>query len=242
MSSRRLRIADDQRYPVVVTTEANWKARVVERSVERAAASPRDRRTYNSIAKRALRPTSMMVQAAIELAREAGTASFTVQDVLVRANVSLQTFYRHFQSKDDLLLALIEESVRTSTEKYRENAIRLADPVARVASVVKAPFIGRRDTRLSPTITREHLRLLESHAREVRAADDSYRELLTETIVAAQEAGRFSGVDALEEADMIMTLVLSRYHNLVLAVETRSYAREAAHIWAFCLAALSRSE
>jgi TetR/AcrR family transcriptional regulator len=225
-----------------VSTEANWKARVIERSVERAAASPRDRRTYHSIAKRALRPTSIMVQAAIELSVEAGTASFTVQDVLERANVSLQTFYRHFRSKDDLLLAVIEESVRTATESFREKAMRLADPVARVGSVVKAPFISRRDTRLSPTITREHLRLLDGHAREVRGADDSYRELLTEAIVAAQEAGRFPGVDAIEEAEMIMTLVLSRYHNLVLGVETRSHAREASHIWAFCLAALSRNE
>jgi hypothetical protein len=41
---------------------------------------------------------------------------------------------------------------------------------------------------------------------------------------------------------MITTLVLSRFHQLVLGAETRSFAREAAHIWSFCLAALSRGD
>lgn len=222
-------------------TEAHWKARVVDRSVERAATSSRDRRSYNSIAQRALRPTKRMVDAAMELAQEAGTESFTVQDVLERANVSLQTFYRHFASKDDLLLAVIEEAVTASAVQYRAKAFSLADPEARVESVVKAPFT-RNGRRLSATITREHLRLLDSRARDVRAADEGYRNLLAETIEAAQAEGRFLGVEAYSEADMIMTIVLSRYHNLVLGVVTRSFAREADHVWHFCRAALARGE
>jgi AcrR family transcriptional regulator len=224
-----------------VTVQAIWKTRVIERSVERAAASSGDRRSYNSIAERALRPTRRIVEAATELAQETNGKPFTVQDVLDRANVSLQTFYRHFGSKDDLLLAVIEESVTTSAEAYRAKALKLSDPVARVESVVKAPF-ARDGTRLSATITREHLRLLESHAREVRSADDPYRRLLAEMIAAAQDAGRFPGVDANEEADMIMGLVLARYHSLVLGVARHSFAREAVHIWSFCVGALSRGE
>jgi AcrR family transcriptional regulator len=209
--------------------------------MERAATSTRDRRSPNSIAQRALRPTKRMVEAATQLAQESDMESFTVQDVLERANVSLQTFYRHFGSKDDLLLAVIEEAVTTSAEAYRAKAFSLDDPVARVESVVKAAF-GRNGRRMSRMITREHLRLMDGRAREVRAADEAYRNLLAETIEAAQAEGRFPGIDARQEADLVMSMVLSRYHNLVLGVVTHSFAREAHHVWSFCLAALSRGE
>ena len=227
-------------YPDAVNSGTTWMDRVVARSVERAAASPRDRRTPSSIAQRALRPATRIVQAATELSHQDDTASFTVQDVIDRADVSLQTFYRHFGGKDDLILALIEEEVTRGAEGYRKRLARLDDPVARVESVIKGPFArgSRRDPGM---VTREHIRLLDTHAREVWAADAPYRNLLAETIRAAQDAGEFLGVDADEEADMITTLVLSRFHQLVLGAESRSFAREAGHIWAFCLAALSRA-
>jgi TetR/AcrR family transcriptional regulator len=153
--------------------------------------------------------------------------------------VALQTFYRHFVGKDDLILAVIEEEVASGAETYRKKILRLDDPVAKVEAVVKGPFSrGKRSSSL--TITREHLRLLETHAKEVWAADAPYRNLLAQTISLAQDAGRFKGVNADEEADMITTLVLSRYHDLVLGAGSRSFAREATHIWSFCLAALRR--
>jgi AcrR family transcriptional regulator len=226
-------------HPASVSFGAAWKDRVVERSVERVVASPGDRRTHTSVARRALRPATRIVQAAVDLSHEGDTTSFTVQEVIERADVALQTFYRHFRGKDDLILAVIEEGVAAGAEAYRKKALRLDNPVARVESVVRGPFSHSERTP-SRTIIREHLRLLDTHASDVRAADAPYRKLLAEMIKAAQDAGRFLSVDADEEADMITTLVLSRYHNLVLGVGSRSFAREATHIWSFCLAALSR--
>jgi len=221
---------------------SNWRERVVARSVQRAASSPRDRRSRDSIARRALRPTTKMVHVAVELAQERGLDSFTVQDVLKRADVSIQTFYRHFDSKDELLLAVLEEAVTAQAAEYRRRISQLRDPVARVEYVVKAPFLGRIDRRLSPLIVREHLHLMERYAREVRAADESYRELLREAIVDAQDAGHFKNVGAADEAELIMALVLTRYHNLLLRVVTRSASSEAEHLWEFCRAALTRGE
>jgi AcrR family transcriptional regulator len=224
-----------------VNDEARWKIRVIERSVARAAGPGGSRRVYESVAARALRPTTRIVQSASELARESTGAPFTVREILGRAHVSLQTFYRHFGSKDDVLLAVIEESVTRSAERFRARAFRLDDAVARVEYVVKAPFASQPQG-MSATITREHLRLLEGRAREIEAADDAYRMLLADTIRSAQDNGRFLGLEADEEADTIMTLVLARYHGLVLGVARRALADEAAEIWAFCQAALSRGE
>ncbi len=223
----------------VVTFGAAWKDRVVQRSVQRAAASQRDRRSHDVIARRALRPATRIVQAALALSHEAETTSFTVQEAIDRADVSLQTFYRHFPSKDDLMLAVIEEEVAAGADGYRKKALRLDDPAARVEAVVKGPF-ARSERPSYATIPREHLRLLDTRASDVWAADAPYRDLLSEMIHAAQDAGQFSGVDADEEAEMIAVLVLSRFHNLVLGAQRRSFAQEGAHIWAFCHAALSR--
>jgi AcrR family transcriptional regulator len=181
--------------------------------VERVAASPGDRGGHGSIARRALRPATRIVQAAIELSLEGGTTSFTVQEVIERADVSLQTFYRHFGGKDDLILAVIEEEVATSAEACHQRVLRLEDPVAKVEAVVKGPF-SRVNRVTSPMIPREDLRLLDTRAVDVRAADAPYRDLLAETIRVAQDDGLFQCVDADEEADMMRTLVLSRYHNL----------------------------
>jgi AcrR family transcriptional regulator len=183
-----------------------------------------------------------MVQAAMARAEERGGAAFTVQDVLLRADVSLQTFYRYFRGKDELILAVIEESVSEQSASYRREIAGLGDPVDRVEFMVKAPFLGGRQPPLSPMIVREHLRLMENHAREVRGADDSYRELLREAIEAAQAVGRFPGVDAGDESELIMSFILTRYHNLILGVVTGSAIQEADHVWTFCCAGLSRQE
>ena len=43
----------------------------------------------------------------------------------------------------------------------------------------------------------------------------------------------YKGVDPADEAELIMALVLSRYHNLLLRAKTRSASSEAEHIWDF---------
>ena len=102
-----------------MTSPRHWQDRVVSRSVERAAASPGDRRSPESVARRALKPATKMVAAATGLLDETGSSSFTVQDVLAHADTSVQTFYRHFSSKDELLLAVLEEIVSASTDAFR---------------------------------------------------------------------------------------------------------------------------
>ncbi|WP_138985403.1 helix-turn-helix domain-containing protein, partial [Mycobacterium avium] len=46
----------------------------------------------------------LMLDAALRLIREKGD-SFTTQELVKEAGVALQTFYRYFATKDELLLA-----------------------------------------------------------------------------------------------------------------------------------------
>jgi hypothetical protein len=88
--------------PNPVTT-AGWRSRILTRSLERATQRSLDR-------------ASAFIQAAKSLLDEEGAAGFTVQQVADLAGQSLRSFYQHFSSKDDLLLALFEEDLVVHAE------------------------------------------------------------------------------------------------------------------------------
>ena len=53
--------------------------------------------------KRVIRTRSHLAQALIELSCQQGYEAVTVQNITTRAGVNYRTFYRHYNSKDDLL-------------------------------------------------------------------------------------------------------------------------------------------
>lgn len=73
------------------------------------------------------------LDAAIELVNESGTGNeFTVQDVVDRSEQSLRSFYQYFGGKHELLLAVFEESIRTTTEVLREKIAEEDDVLERL--------------------------------------------------------------------------------------------------------------
>ena len=56
----------------------------------------------------------------------------TVQNVADRAGLSLRAFYRHFPSKDELLLAVFEEAIRTNAQHLQQEIAASDDPLERV--------------------------------------------------------------------------------------------------------------
>ena len=59
-------------------------------------------------------------------------SAFTLQELAKEADVALQTFYRYFSSKDQLLLALIEVMVTEACQEFEERSRTLVDPIARL--------------------------------------------------------------------------------------------------------------
>ena len=68
------------------------------------------------------------LDAAFELIDEKGTTEFTIQEVIDRSKQSLRGFYQYFDGKDELLLALFEETLREATDDLRRIAETDADP------------------------------------------------------------------------------------------------------------------
>jgi len=76
-----------------------WRQRAVSKSLSAA-------RT------RAEARVQRLLDAAFALIDERGTTQFTIQEVVDRSKQSLRGFYQYFESKDELVFALLEETIR----------------------------------------------------------------------------------------------------------------------------------
>ena len=73
------------------------------------------------------------LDAALELMNDNETGKeFTVQEVVERSGQSLRSFYQYFGGKQELLLALFEESVRTTAETIERELVEEDDPLERL--------------------------------------------------------------------------------------------------------------
>jgi len=100
-------------------SEPDWRERAVSRSL-------------NAARSRAERRVQRFLDAAFELIDEKGTTEFTIQEVLDRSRQSLRGFYQYFDGKDELLLALFEESVGEAVEDLEAVAGGDSDPLERL--------------------------------------------------------------------------------------------------------------
>jgi AcrR family transcriptional regulator len=81
---------------------------------------------------RAERRVQRFLDAALELMSTSSEREFTVQEVVERSGQSLRSFYQYFDGKYELLLALFEESVRTTAQHLEEVTAAEADPLDRL--------------------------------------------------------------------------------------------------------------
>lgn len=104
---------------------ADWHRRVVGRSL-------------HSAQRRSIDRGARLIRAAATVLERGNGQSLTVQDVADEAGQSLRTLYQYFASKDDLLLAVYEEAMRTYARLVRAAITGLDDPVERLAGGVIA--------------------------------------------------------------------------------------------------------
>lgn len=72
------------------------------------------------------------LDAALELMNTSSGKEFTVQEVVERSGQSLRSFYQYFDGKYELLLALFEDSVRSTAEQLSEQVAREQTPLDRL--------------------------------------------------------------------------------------------------------------
>jgi AcrR family transcriptional regulator len=106
------------------STSASWREQAVARSLDSARLRAEGR-------------VQRFIDAAFDLLSGSSPGEdFTVQEVVEKSGQSLRSFYQYFGGKQELLLALFEESVRLTADELRDRIQGEKDPLARLHSFV----------------------------------------------------------------------------------------------------------
>jgi AcrR family transcriptional regulator len=221
-------------------TPARWE----ERSAHRVLETGRDQ---------ILERSRRLVDAAYELLDEEGLAGLTIRAVLKRTGLSRRAFYERFEGKDDLVLAVFEQTIRRAALHLDALVNRTADPMARLrvivdsivfGNLVLATGTGAHSNRRAAALSREHLRLAESRPADLQAALRPLLELITRQLAAGMEAGTVRRDDTRRMAALLYNAVSTTVHTELLAQESArpnraERTRLATEIWEFCRRAIT---
>jgi AcrR family transcriptional regulator len=91
-----------------------------------------------------------LLEAAWRVLERGGWWGLKVDSVLREAQLSTRCFYRHFSSKNELLLALMEDEVRRAMERMERTIARQEDPASQVQAWVEAVIGFAHSDRTAP--------------------------------------------------------------------------------------------
>jgi AcrR family transcriptional regulator len=220
---------------LAVVATGTW----VQRAADRSPSVQRSRT-------RSMARAQQIVQAARRLIDSNGTA-FTTHDLVKEAGVAIKTFYKHFGSKDQVLLAVLEDMIAEGCATFAAQASELPDPMTRLRFYVTAVIAGldRDDGAVTGPrfITSEHWRLQQLYPEEVALASRPFTDLLVPEIRTAAEAGLLQPNDVDYDAWLVNQLAMAVYHHYAFSTSPEPHEQVADRLWSFCLAALGgRSE
>ena len=182
----------------------------------------------------AARERRHLMQAALDVMRAHPDRSPRVSDIVARAGLSNNAFYRHFRSKDDLVLAILDDGRRTllgylehlmATEHTGEGKVRrwiegmmtqAVDPDA--AAATRAVHVNA--TRADGGV-----------GEKGRRAEDDLRALLSTALV------HTASVDPQRDAHVIFHAVVGTMTDYLVRQQKPS-ARDVKHLAAFCVAGI----
>ena len=205
-----------------------WHERTVERSLKAAR-------------ERAISRGDKFITAAGELLRTTGKTDFTVQQVVDRSGMSLRSFYHHFATKDDLLLALIEDTMQRYLADIRPRVDAESDPVEQLRLVLLTSF--RNPESGDPAnrgLVLFHWHLAESRTEEFVATLAPQVDLIAEVLTAGVAQGRFrTDISVPALATMVTNMLISLIDMRVLGVDLTEETVTAEDLVRWCLAAVA---
>jgi TetR/AcrR family transcriptional regulator len=210
----------------------------VERAVERSAAVQRSRL-------RIAEQVRLMLDAARRLIQANGD-EFTTQELCAEAGVALQTFYRYFASKDELLLAVIGDAMNDACEYWVETGDKLPDPLTRlryyITSTLERLDGDGHDAATARFIVSTRWRLHRNYAKELAEAEKPFVDLLRSEVNAAVEAGLLNPPDPEWDPWFLAELARSVFHFYAFAPHPEGELEVVKdRLWRFCLNALGGS-
>jgi AcrR family transcriptional regulator len=151
-----------------------------------------------------------ILAAAVKSIREHGVRGLSVATVLEHAQLGTRAFYRHFESKDQLVAAVFLEMADAETRRLRKNMADAPDPVSAVAAWIDARLDLAFDDRLKSDLRRLSLEAQSQMFASPELVQPAYAamlEPLTEQLEHGVDKGVFRGIDPSTEALSIQGVV-----------------------------------
>ena len=206
-----------------------WRQRAVSKSLSAA-------RT------RAEQRVQGLLDATFALIDESGTTQFTIQEVVDRSKQSLRGFYQYFDGKDELLFALLEESIRESLKDLRSAVESESKPLERLRAFTIRLHewcepLGTRRKRGAHNrvpISEFSLQLALKDPERLTAAMAPISRMLIDVLKDAAASGAIKVTDTQRAALLIQQTVMYGWlmNRFVQNAQSRVTAEDA---WEFCL-------
>jgi len=206
-----------------------WRQRAVSKSLSAARSRAEER-------------VQRLLDAAFALMDEKGSTEFTIQEVVDRSKQSLRGFYQYFEGKDELLFALLEESIRESIDDLRAAVDTETEPLPRLrAFTIRLhewcePHGPRRKRGAHDRvpISEFSLQLALKDPERLAPVMAPVSRMLAELLEAAVAAGDLAVKDQRRAAMLIQQTVMYGWlmNRLVTSPRARVSAEDA---WEFCL-------
>ncbi len=206
---------------------------VAPRGVERALA--RQRHRY-------VEELERLLDATFQVMRERDTANPSVSDILAASGLSTTAFYRHFPTKDDLLVMMLQRARDLTHQHLAERMAAQRDPVRRIGEWIRAMFDLLRTDELvfaNRPFLLAHPRLLERFPVEIGAGFDALLVPLTEAVTDARRDAGLPTDSAAADARLAMRHVFGMLVDQA-ALRQRSDPATVEHVISYtCRAVLS---
>jgi AcrR family transcriptional regulator len=151
-----------------------------------------------------------ILAAASTVVREQGVRGLNIADVLERCHLGTRAFYRHFESKDQLVAAVFTKAAVSETRRLRRKMRASANPIEAVAAWIDARLDVAFDKRVGASLRQVSLEaqtLMFTSPELVQAAFGTMLEPLVEQLERGLREGVFHDIDPLTDAEIVQGAV-----------------------------------
>jgi AcrR family transcriptional regulator len=178
-----------------------------------------------------------LVAASLVVIERTGRLEPRVSEIVKEAGLSNQAFYRHFESKHELLVAVLDHGVEMLTGYLAHRMSRVDTPAAKVREWLRgllAQALDPRGAAATRPFALSRGRLAESYPDEVAASERRLTALLHAPLSDGAASGTPQARDPERDAEALYWLAMG-FVQARLASGATPNERDAAHLEAFAL-------
>jgi AcrR family transcriptional regulator len=182
-----------------------------------------------------------IIDAALRVMRKNGYDECQITDILSEASLSTRAFYRHFKTKDDVLIAIYRDNAETTSRRLAEKVAAAGPPQQQlqvwIEETLNLGYDRRRASRVL-VLASGAARRATGYAEEQARAAIALSAPLLEALEAGKASGAFPKCEPAADAVTIHDIVWRFVGEALSGKPTMTEQAARDHVMRFCLPAL----